>query len=177
MKTSGNNDLQEKYKYHHIEDECTGVWKAVTGHDMPYKVEDGINIVLVNPPLVRCEKCQAQFFEDGFEKRMLRHLAHMMILSHRPLDASQIRFTRSLAGLTQSEVAEEFGIRKEAISRYESRKDPHTMQPGDQVRFKLLLIAKLGFEIPKGAELWKADKASVATEVIRKIDAARLEAV
>jgi hypothetical protein len=51
------------------------------------------------------------------------------------------------------------------------------MQPGEHVRFKLLLINKLGFDIPKDAQLWKADKASLVAgsdAFIRKIDAENL---
>ncbi|MBC7532463.1 MAG: hypothetical protein H7318_12890 [Oligoflexus sp.] len=179
MKKFGDKILQEKYANYHIDDFCVGRWEQIVGSDMPYKVEDGISILLQNPPIVRCNVCGAQFFVEGFEKRMLRSLVHIMLFDHRPLNASHIRFARSFAGLTQTEIANELDIRKEAMSRYESRKEPQPMQPGEQVRFKLLLISKLGFDIPRDAQLWKADKASLLTatdSLVRKIDARTLAA-
>lgn len=177
MKKFGFEELQEKYKNHHIADECNGHWEQITGQDMPYKIDEGITVMLLNPPIVRCESCGAQFFIEGFEKKMHRALVKAVLFDHRPLTASQIRFVRSFSGLSQKDVARELDIRNEAVSRYESRKDPQTMQPGEQVRFKLLLIDKLGFEIPKNAQLWKADKASLVAgsdAFVRKIDAEAL---
>lgn len=55
---------------------------------------------------------------------------------------------RSFDGLTQSQAAEKLGYRKEAKSRYESKKDPTAMQPGEKVRFKLLIISRLRVSAP-----------------------------
>ena len=174
MSKFGKEDLQSRYKNHHLDDECQGVWVLrKIGSDVPYKIDDGINVILVNPSVIVCEKCGSQFFSDGFEKTVHMIVAKAMVFDARPLTASHIRFLRSFAGLTQTQAAEELGYRKEVMSRYESKKDPTPMQSGEQVRFKLLIISKLGFEIPKEAQLWKAEKASLVgnSESIRRIDA------
>lgn len=174
MSKFGKEDLQKRYKNHHLDDDCQGIWvERKIGSDMPYKIDDGINVILVNPPIVVCEECGSQFFPDGFEKAVNQIVAKAIVFDPRPLTAAQVRFLRSFAGLTQSQAAEELGYRKEVMSRYESKKEPTAMQPGEQVRFKLLIISKLGFEIPKEAQLWKAEKASLVgnSESIRRIDA------
>lgn len=172
MKIFGREELQTKYANHHFNDDCNGEWEQTVGAEMPFKVDEGIVVILQNPPLVRCNACGAQYFVEGFEKQMLTLLIKHMLCSTRSLSASHLRFIRTFVGMSQKEVSEELDISNSTMSRFESRKDPAFMQSGDQVKFKLLMINKLGFTLPKDVSLWRTDKAKLveADSIIQRIN-------
>jgi hypothetical protein len=173
MKTFGaDRELQEKYRNHHVDDECTGVWNYVE-EEMPYRIDEGIIVVIRNAPMVKCSVCGAMYFKDGFEESFLKHLAQKMVLSTRNLHKNEIRFLRTYIGYTQEKLAQVLGVSKPVISKYESatNKDERAMDDGMLVRFKLVVAGEMGLVIKPESKFWKVDHLTPAkSQVINAKD-------
>lgn len=175
-----DRELQEKYAHHHRNDGCAGVWLK-TQVAMPYRIEEGLFVVIHNAPVVKCDKCEAMYFEEGFEENFLEHFARRIVLTNRRLMKPEIKFLRIYIGYTQEKIANDLSISKSEVSKFESTKDTKDQRIMDDslmVRFKLLVADILGLTIPPGAHLWKIDRVSHATsQVSQVIDAADIKQI
>jgi DNA-binding XRE family transcriptional regulator len=153
--------LQEKYAQHHTDLDCDGVWEEISS-EMPYRIEEGLILMIKDAPLVRCEKCGAVYFRDDFEERLLAHVAKTTVLTARHLHQSEIRFLRNYIGYTQEKLGQELGIAKTDISKYESLKSGRRMDDNLMVRFKLFVASKLGLTVSPDSNIWKVDHLATA---------------
>lgn len=170
----GSDDLQKKYRFHHSDLECDGKWYQMQV-DMPYRIDDGLMVMITNAPVVKCDKCDSMFFADGFEELFLKQFAEALVLNKRNLFKPEIRFLRTYLGLTQKQMAEELGISDTDMSKYESikAKDQRHMDDGLIVQLKVLVAGKLGLHIPPDKGIWKVEKLRPIEKNI--FDASRLE--
>ncbi len=159
----GSNDLKKRYDFHHTDHECDGTWE-VCNVDTPYSVDTGMAVMIKNAPMVKCNKCGATYFQEGFEEKFLKEFSTRLVTSKRPLYKQEIRFLRSFAGLTQDQTSKELGVSSTDISKYESTtaQKERNMSNGLMVQFKLLIAGKLGIVIPPELSLWKVETVSTA---------------
>jgi len=171
-KFGADKELQEAYKHHHINDDCSGIW-SYAEEEMPYRIDEGIIVVIRNAPLIKCDTCGSMYLKEGFEESFLKYLAMTMIFSNRQLQKQEIRFLRTYIGFTQDKLAQALGVTKHTISKCESltNKDDRTMDDHMLVRFKLIVAGEMGITIKPERQIWRVDHLAPAkSQVINAKD-------
>jgi len=150
-----SQSLEVLYKDMHRELPCKGKWKQIVRKNIPYSL-DTLGIVFLKKAFfISCPKCGAMYFAPGFEQAVTTKLAEHLVLDRYILEKAQLRYLRTLFGLTQKDIAQALDIDVKEYNKFESTKvATRIMNPDKQVRLKLYYASKLGLSVDKLMELW-----------------------
>jgi putative zinc finger/helix-turn-helix YgiT family protein len=118
-KTGQQPKTGQKAKLSRMCYECRGLARSQR-ENYPY-TECGLKHVVLKDVLVyRCQQCRAASVEIPNMDGLHRTISLAVLCKHSLLAGDEIRFLRKVAGFTATELAENLGVTKQAVSRWEN---------------------------------------------------------
>ena len=142
----GNKDFFQDF---HRDENCKGDWVLVEKNNVPYRMDSGILVILNHAPFVKCNKCAATFFAQGYEQWLKQLIAKMLLAQDGLLDKAELRFLRNIVGKTQKEMAGYLGWNVDEYTKFESENSDRKLNLDRNARIKMIFADLLDIKDPE----------------------------
>lgn len=101
----------KQYDNCHKVEGCPGQFRYIERRNIHYFISPSLLVHIPVAPFIACSECEAAFFPDGFmEKMEQQKLSEILSREDAAVNRAELRFMRTLLGLTQKDAASCLGV-------------------------------------------------------------------